>query len=68
MLQNRERTIAHIPSRIMYVISIINGKTSQALVGRKQLGEAFAGFLSLFETVYHLNGQQTVNIHGNSAT
>ena len=50
------------------VISILNGKANPALVGRKQIGEAFAGFLNLFETVYHLNGQQTVSINGNAAT
>ncbi len=50
------------------VVSIMNGLAQPALVGRKKLGEAFGGFLSLFETVYHLNGQQTVQINGNSAT
>ena len=50
------------------VVSIMNGLPSPPLVGRKQLGETFANFLNLFETVYHLNGQQTVSISGNSAT
>ena len=50
------------------VVSIMNGKPSAPLVGRKQLGETFANFLNLFETVYHLNGQQTVKINGNKAT
>lgn len=50
------------------VVSVLNGQAQPALVGRKKLGEAFAGFLSLFETVYHLNGQQTVKISGSSAT
>ena len=47
------------------VVSIMNGLPSPPLVGRKQLGETFANFLNLFETVYHLNGQQTVSISGN---
>lgn len=50
------------------VVSIMNGQANPPLIGRKQIGETFAGFLSLFETVYHLNGQQTVSINGNSAT
>ena len=50
------------------VVSIMNGQANPPLVGRKQIGETFAGFLNLFETVYHLNWQQTVSINGNSAT
>lgn len=50
------------------VVSIVNGKVNPALVGRKQIGEAFASFLNLFEKVYHLNGQQTVNITNNTAS
>ncbi len=50
------------------VVSIMNGKAQPALIRRKKLGEAFGAFLSLFETVYHLNGQQTVKINGNIAT
>lgn len=46
----------------------MNGQANPPLIGRKQIGETFAGVLSLFETVYHLNGQQTVSINGNSAT
>ena len=45
-----------------------NGQAVSALVGRKQIGEAFANFLALFEVVYHINGQQTVTIAGNEAT
>lgn len=50
------------------VVSIMNGKANAPLIGRKNLEAAFSGFLNLFETVYHLNGQQTVKINGNSAT
>lgn len=45
-----------------------NGQLSSSLKGRKQIGEAFANFLNRFETVYHINGQQTVSINGNNAT
>lgn len=50
------------------VESISNGQAGTTLVGRKQIGEAFTNFLNLFETVYHINGQQTVNIKKNKAT
>ena len=36
--------------------------------GKKAIGEAFASFLDLFDVVYHLNGQQTVDINGDTAT
>ena len=38
------------------------------LTGRKQLFDAFTGYLNLFETVYHINGQLTVTINGDKAT
>jgi hypothetical protein len=38
------------------------------LTGRKQIGDAFSAYLALFETVYHLNGQQTITLNGNKAT
>src|SRR5688572_26132923 len=38
------------------------------LKGRKQIGETFRAFLAGFETVYHINGQQTVSIQGDKAT
>lgn len=38
------------------------------LKGRKQIGDTFRSFLAGFEAVYHINGQQTVNIQGDSAT
>ena len=50
------------------VESIMNGQRGAALVGRKQIGDAFANFLSLFETVYHINGQQTVTLNGDKAS
>lgn len=50
------------------VESMTNGQAGSALVGRKQIGDAFASYLALFEVVYHINGQQTVTITGNKAT
>lgn len=50
------------------VETYINGQLVTSLNGRKQIGEAFASFLSLFEVVYHINGQQTVTINGDKAT
>ena len=38
------------------------------LKGRKQIGDTFRSFLSGFETVYHINGQQTVSIQGDTAS
>lgn len=49
------------------VVSHAAGQTS-SLQGRKQIGEAFSGFLARFQTVYHINGQQTVDIQGDRAT
>lgn len=44
------------------------GKPGTTYKGRKQLAEAFGKFLARFETVYHINGQQTVELHGDRAT
>lgn len=44
------------------------GKLVSSLKGREQLGAAFSGYLSNFDTVYHMNGQQTVELDGNRAT
>src|SRR4051794_15621963 len=49
------------------VASISNGQPSTPLKGREQLKQAFSGFLSNFHTVYHQNGQQTINLQGNKA-
>lgn len=50
------------------MISFVNGKMTSDLKGRKNIGDACANYLSLFDTVYHLNGQQTVNIEGDHAS
>jgi hypothetical protein len=49
------------------VTSISNGQSSTPLKGREQLKQAFSGFLSNFHTVYHQNGQQTINLQGDKA-
>ncbi len=45
-----------------------NGVTGNKYTGRKEIGDAFKAYLALFETVYHINGQQTVEINGDRAT
>ena len=50
------------------VISYQGEKQTSHLKGRKELAERFKAFLDLFTTVYHINGQQTVNIDGDKAT
>jgi len=49
------------------VQSISKGQPSTPLKGREQLKQAFSAFLSNFHTVYHQNGQQTINLQGNTA-
>lgn len=48
------------------VESKTNGQ-SMVIKGRDQLKQAFSGFLANFHTVYHQNGQQTVNLNGDKA-
>jgi len=43
-------------------------KQTSSLKGRKAIGDAFAAYLANFETVYHINGQQTVSIEGDGAS
>ena len=49
------------------VISKTNNQTFD-LKGKKEIEKAFADYLALFDIVYHLNGQQTVEIKGDHAT
>ncbi len=49
------------------VYTYIDGKLITELKGKDEIGKAFKDYLSLFETVYHINGQQTVNINGDKA-
>lgn len=48
--------------------TISGGKSILKLTGREQMAEAFAGLVKDYETVYHFNGQQVVNIDGDRAT
>lgn len=48
--------------------SYINGELTSKQVGRTEIKKACAGFLALFDTVYHVNGQQVVEVDGNTAT
>ncbi|BCN31051.1 nuclear transport factor 2 family protein [Anaeromicropila herbilytica] len=48
--------------------SYIGGQLTSEQHGRKEICEACTGFLSLFDTVYHINGQQVVNVEGDHAT
>jgi len=50
------------------VQTFANGNRVANLKGRKAMENAFAPFLSRFETVYHFNGQHTVKLDGNNAT
>ena len=50
------------------VASTVQGQPGMALTGRKQIGDAFTAYLNNFETVYHINGQQTVTINGDQAS
>lgn len=49
------------------VDNIMNGQVANTLTGKKQIGDAFSGFLALFDVVYHINGQQTVALNGDNA-
>lgn len=49
------------------VESYSGGKLSSSLKGRDELAERFGAFLDMFNTVYHINGQQVVDITGDSA-
>ena len=50
------------------VESYRNGVLGSTFEGKEAIGSAFGGFLSQFETVYHINGQQQVTIDGERAS
>ena len=50
------------------LISHRDGKVVSKQVGREAIKKACGNYLSLFETVYHMNGQQVVEINGDKAT
>ena len=39
-----------------------------SMQGRDEISKVFTAFLANFETVYHINGQHTVDINGDKAT
>ncbi|GJH40057.1 hypothetical protein RCZ04_06070 [Capnocytophaga sp. HP1101] len=49
------------------VTSMSGDKVVSEFKGKKAIGDAFANYLALFHTVYHINGQQTVEINGDTA-
>lgn len=44
------------------------GSRTSVMKGKEQIATAFANYLAQFDVVYHLNGQQTVQIDGDTAT
>lgn len=50
------------------VDSYIGNTLVSSIKGRANLKQGFGDFLSLFDTVYHINGQQVVKINGDKAT
>jgi hypothetical protein len=50
------------------VMSYSGGQMVSSLKGRKQIGETFSAYLANFETVYHMNGQQTVELQDDQAS
>ena len=49
------------------VDSYVGGRLTSSLKGREQIGQTFSAFLAQFDTVYHQNGQQTVELSGDRA-
>lgn len=49
------------------VDSYVGGQKGMSLVGRENIGNTFGSYLALFDIVYHINGQQTVKIDGDTA-
>jgi ketosteroid isomerase-like protein len=50
------------------VESYFNGQLALAFKGRKKIREGFTDFVKNFETLYHINGQQTVKLNGDKAS
>lgn len=50
------------------IVESTSGGQTTTLTGRKEIGDAFRAYLSLFDVVYHINGQQTVSLDGDRAT
>jgi len=45
-----------------------NGQLLADLKGRKQIADTFGAYLGTLESLYHINGQQTITLKGNTAT
>ncbi len=45
-----------------------SGSRTSVMKGKEQIRTAFANYLAQFDVVYHLNGQQTAQIDGDTAT
>lgn len=50
------------------VQSFQKGVLGSSYTGRKEIGDAFGAYLANFNTVYHINGQQVVELNGDKAT
>lgn len=44
-----------------------NGKLTETIKGNENIGKAFDDFLKTQDIVYHINGQQVVQLHGDKA-
>lgn len=50
------------------VQSYQKGVLGSSYTGRKEIGDAFGAYLANFNTVYHINSQQVVELNGDKAT
>lgn len=50
------------------VESYFNGQLALVFNGRAEISKGFADFVKNFETLYHINGQQTVKLNGDKAS
>lgn len=50
------------------VETFVNGARVTKLTGRQEMEDAFGAFLKKFETVYHFNGQQTLQVNADKAS
>ena len=50
------------------VETYFEGQLFGAFHGREQIGDGFSAYLANFKRVYHINGQQTIELNGDHAT
>lgn len=69
-LADEKNVAAQIPlfTADAHINVVMDGKEVFDLHGQQQILEAFSGFLAQFSVVYHINGQQTVEIHDDVAS